>query len=281
MNKRSTIVTRQSRSPRSLSTSDTSAAACSAHTRLKTPVARRSGKSSVSWKQEPPDRNRFGSLTAYTRHYSTSAGSHSVFMRGRMRLDLSHVVYVVHNANGLLRRTRTYAAWIQHACASRDHADQRGAVSRRFPKKKFSDPPSSKVEKGGVRTCVRKKLFPKIASPVAPRRSGPSQESDTGALSIPTFEIDAAAACTLDATQAMLTEGRARGRAHGDLHQWRRGWRVWIRSRGSRIQKIAGSRCGCGSGVGYDARKWRGWSMRSILDHRETAAGVCHLPRTL
>ena len=40
-----------------------------------------------------------------------------------------------------------------------------------------------------------------------------------GALSIPTFEIDAAAACTLDATQAMLTEGRARGRAHGDLHQ--------------------------------------------------------------
>ena len=155
-------------------------------------------------------------------------------------------------------------------------------MSRRFPKKKFSDPPSSKVEKGGVRTCVRKKLFPKIASPVAPRRSGPSQESDTGALSIPTFEIDAAAACTLDATQAMLTEGRARGRAHGDLHQWRRRWRVWVRSR---IQKIAGSRCGCGSGVGYDLRKWRGaggrcdrfWTIEK--QRRECAISRAHSER--
>ncbi len=45
--------------------------------------------------------------------------------------------------------------------------------------------------------------------------------------------------------------------------------------------KIAGSRCGCGSGVGHGARKWRGRSTRPIFDHRETAAGVCRLPRTV
>jgi hypothetical protein len=52
---------------------------------------------------------------------------------------------------------------------------------------------------------------------------------------------------------------------------------VWIRSH---MQPIA-PRCGCDSGVGYDLRKWRGWSMRSILDHGETPAGVCRLPRTV
>ena len=51
----------------------------------------------------------------------------------------------------------------------------------------------------------------------------------------------------------MLTAGRARGRAHGDPHRWRRRWHVWIRSH---MQPIA-PRCGCDSGVGYDLRKWR------------------------
>ena len=65
---------------------------------------------------------------------------------------------------------------------------------------------------GGVRTCESKNLFPKIASPVASRRFGPSQESDTGALGIASSEIDATAACMyIDATQAMLTEGRVLG----------------------------------------------------------------------
>ena len=40
-------------------------------------------------------------------------------------------------------------------------------------------------------------------------------------------------------------------------------------------------KCGCGSGVGYDARKWRGRSTRPISDHPETAAGVCRLLRTV
>ena len=116
-------------------------------------------------------------------------------MRVRMRFDLRHVVDGVHNANGLYRRTRTYAAWIQRACASRDHSDQRGAVSRRFPKKSFRTPLPPRSKRGVGRAFESKKLFPKIASPVASRRFGPSQESDTGALGIASSEIDATAAC--------------------------------------------------------------------------------------
>jgi hypothetical protein len=52
-----------------------------------------------------------------------------------------------------------------------------------------------------------KNFFPKIASPIAHCRFGPSHESTTGALSIATSQIDAAHARTLDATQAMLTAG--------------------------------------------------------------------------
>ena len=82
--------------------------------------------------------------------HSTSADSHSGFMRLRVRFDSMQVAYVVHNANGLSRRTCAEMGWIRHACASSDNVDQRGAVSRRFPKKKFSDPPFVHVEKGGA-----------------------------------------------------------------------------------------------------------------------------------
>lgn len=79
-------------------------------------------------------------------------------------------------------------------------------------RKKVFGPPFLQGRKGGVRTCESKNLFPKIASPVASRRFGPSQESDTGALGIASSEIDATAACMyIDATQAMLTEGRVLG----------------------------------------------------------------------
>ena len=61
--------------------------------------------------------------------------------------------------------------------------------------KKFSDPPPPMVENEGVCEYVGKNLLPRIASPVAPRRFGPSQESDTGALCIATSQIDATAAC--------------------------------------------------------------------------------------
>jgi len=62
-------------------------------------------------------------------------------------------------------------------------------------RKKFPDPPSSEGRKGGLCAVESKTLFPKISSPVVPRRFGPSQESDTGALSIATSHIDATAAC--------------------------------------------------------------------------------------
>jgi hypothetical protein len=147
-------------------------------------------------------------------------------------------------------------------------------------RKKVFGPPFLQGRKGGVgRAFESKNLFPKIASPVASRRFGPSQESDTGALGIASSEIDATAACMYIGRNASDAHGRAcaRGRAHGDLHQWRRRKLVWIRSPSL---KIAGSRCGSGSGVGYGTRKWRE-SSSSILDHRETAAGVSRLPRTL
>jgi len=67
---------------------------------------------------------------------------------------------------------------------------------REHTKKSFRTPPSSEGRKGVLRTFESKTLFPKIASPVAPRRFGPSQESDTGALGIATSQIDAMAACT-------------------------------------------------------------------------------------
>ena len=101
----------------------------------------------------------------------------------------------MHNGNGLYRRTRAETAWIWHACASDHNAVQRGAVSRRYLKKSFRTPLPQKVEKEGVCEYVGKNLRPRIASPVAPRRFGPSQESDTGALSIATSQIDSTAAC--------------------------------------------------------------------------------------
>ena len=80
-------------------------------------------------------------------------------------------------------------------------------------RKKVFGPPFLHGRKGGYGGAFESKnLFPKIASPVASRRFGPSQESDTGALGIASSEIDATAACMyIDATQAMLTEGRVLG----------------------------------------------------------------------
>ena len=148
--------------------------------------------------------------------HSTSAVSHSVFIRLRVRFDSSHVAYVVHNCSRLYRRRRAETASIRHACAFRDNVDQRGAASRRFPGKKFSDPLLQKVEKGGAPRGVwsvrGENFFSKIASAIAPCCFGPSHESNTGALSIATSQRDATAACTyMDATQAMLMAGRARG----------------------------------------------------------------------
>ena len=146
--------------------------------------------------------------------HSTSAVSHSVFIRLRVRFDSSHVAYVVHNCSRLYRRRRAETASIRHACAFRDNVDQRGAASRRFPGRKFSDP-LLKVEKGGppgVWSVRGENFFSKIASAIAPCCFGPSHESNTGALSIATSQRDATAACTyMDATQAMLMAGRARG----------------------------------------------------------------------
>ena len=154
-------------------------------------------------------------------------------------------------------------------------------MSRRFPKKKFSDPPSSKVEKGYGRAFESKNLFPKIASPVAPLRSGPAQESDMGALSIPTFEIDATAAC--------MYIGRDASDAHGRACSGPSAWRpASVKAPVAGVGKVSHP-----ENSGFPLRMWlrswlrlakvarRGWSMRSILDNRETAAGVCHLPRTL
>ena len=81
--------------------------------------------------------------------HSTSAVSHSVFICLRVRFDSSRVAYVVHNCSRLYRRRRAETTSIRHACAFRDNVDQRGAASRRFPEKKFSDPLLQKVEKGG------------------------------------------------------------------------------------------------------------------------------------
>ena len=113
----------------------------------------------------------------------------------------------MHNCNGLYRRTSAETARIRHARASRDNVEQRGAAVEAVSEKQFSTPPSSKVESGGVSAYEGKNLFPKIASPVAPRRFGPSQQSAPGALSIGTCEIHGRA--------ARMCIGRDASDAHG------------------------------------------------------------------
>jgi hypothetical protein len=85
--------------------------------------------------------------------------------------------------------------------------EQRGAAVEAVSEKQFWTPPSSKVESGGVSAYEGKNLFPKIASPVAPRRFGPSQKSDPGALGIGTCEIHGRA--------ARICIGRDASNAHG------------------------------------------------------------------
>ena len=85
--------------------------------------------------------------------------------------------------------------------------EQRGAAVEAVSEKQFSTPPSSKVESGGVSAYEGENLLPKIASPVAPRRFGPSQNSAPGALSIAISEIHARA--------ARMCIGRDASDAHG------------------------------------------------------------------
>ena len=150
-----------------------------------------------------------------------------------------------------------------------------------FRKKGFRTPLPPRSKRGYGRAFESKNLFPKIASPVAPLRSGPAQESDMGALSIPTFEIDATAAC--------MYIGRDASDAHGRACSGPSAWRpASVEAPVAGVGKVSHP-----ENSGFPLRMWlrswlrlakvarRGWSMRSILDNRETAAGVCHLPRTL
>ena len=141
--------------------------------------------------------------------HSTSADSHSGFMRLRVRFDSSQVAYVVHNANGLYRGTRAETGWIRHACASSDNVEQRGAVSRRLPKKSFRTCLRPRSKKGGAGHIEGKNRYPKIASPIGPCRVGPSQESGAGALSIATSQIDAMAARNVHPTRRKRCSWRA------------------------------------------------------------------------
>jgi hypothetical protein len=102
-----------------------------------------------------------------------------------------------------------------------------------------------------------------------------------GALSIPTVEIDATAAC--------MYIGRDASDAHGRACSGPSAWRpASVKAPVAGVGKVSHP-----ENSGFPLRMWlrswlrlakvarRGWSMRSILDNRETAAGVCHLPRTL
>jgi hypothetical protein len=95
--------------------------------------------------------------------------------------------------------------------------EQRGAAVEAVSEKQFSTPPSSKVESGGVSAYEGENLLPKIASPVAPRRFGPSQQSAPGALSIGTCEIHGRA--------ARMCIGRDASDAHGGACSGSSAWR--------------------------------------------------------
>jgi len=193
-------------SPRSLSTSDPSAAACSAHTRLKTPVARRSGKSSVSWKQEPPDRNCCSPLThihAVTRpppdviRFSCVCVCDVTEVTSRKSCTIGTPLPPHKRRNG----SDSACLRLQRQCGAARRSCRGG-----FRKTVF-DP---SFVQGRIGACARnegKNLFPKIASPVAPRRFGPSQKSDPGALGIGTCEIHGRA--------ARICIGRDASNAHG------------------------------------------------------------------
>ena len=145
-------------------------------------------------------------------------------------------------------------------------------------RKKVFGPPFLQGRKWGVRRCVRvEKLISenRVASCIPPFRTFPGVRYGRARHRL--FRNRRHGRMHVHRRNASDAHRRAcaRGRAHGNPHRWRRRWHVWIRSQ---MQPIAPPRCGCGSGVGYELRKWRRWSMRSILDHGETAAGVCRLP---
>ena len=101
-----------------------------------------------------------------------------------------------------------------------------------FRKKVFGPLLRARSKRGGVSGYEGKKLFPKIASPVAPCRFGPSQESDTGALSIATSQIDATAAC--------MYIGRDASDAHSGACSGPSAWRpASVEAPVSRVDKFA------------------------------------------
>ena len=140
--------------------------------------------------------------------HSTSADSHSVFIRLRVRFDTSQVAYVVHNARPLPPHTRRNG--LDSACLRLQR--QCGAARRSVEavsEKKFSDLPPSTVQKRGGGAYRGEKLISenRVANCTLPcstlsgvgygraqhrhlpnRRYSPTQ-------------------CTSDATQAMLMAG--------------------------------------------------------------------------
>ena len=92
---------------------------------------------------------------------------------------------------------------LQRQCGAARHSCRGG-----FRKTVF-DPSFVQGRIGGVCACAAKYLFPKIASPGAPRRFGPSQKSAPGALSIATSEIHARAARMCIARDASDAHGGA------------------------------------------------------------------------
>ena len=100
-------------------------------------------------------------------------------------------------------------------------------------RKKVFGPPFLQGRKWGYGGAFESKnLFPKIASPVASRRFGPSQESDTGALSIATSQIDATAAC--------MCMGRDARHAHGGACSGPSAWRpASVEAPVARVDKVA------------------------------------------
>ena len=131
-------------------------------------------------------------------------------------------------------------------------------MSRRFPNF-FFGPPFLQGRKGGYGGAFESKnLLPKIASPVASRRFGPSHESDTGALGIASSEIDATAAC--------MYIGRNASDALGGVCSGPSAWRpASVEAPVAGVDKVAQP-----ENSGFPLRKW----LRSWLRHAKVARVV-------
>jgi hypothetical protein len=174
----------------------------------------------VSWKQEPPDRNRCSSL-AHT-HAVTRPPPDVIRFSCACVCDVTDVT----SRKSCTIVTASTAAQAPKRLgfgmpAPRETLWSSAAqLSRRFPKNSFSTPPSSKVESGGCartrgKTCFRKprrQLHPAVSdlprSRLRARSASPPPKYTLGPH-----------ACASGATQAMLMAGRARERAHRDPHR--------------------------------------------------------------